>query len=74
MIAHAMNKKANLFPFPQSLLRILGTLTGKNEELDRLFGSLCIDSSKIRRVLNWTPPFSMREGVRETVKWYKNQR
>jgi len=70
MIALAMNKKNRLFPFPQSLLRMIGALAGKKEELDRLFSSLCVDSRKIRKVLNWNPPFSMKEGIHETVKWY----
>ena len=73
MIASGMNKKAKLFPFPQSLLKIMGTLIGNKEELDRLLRSLCVDSSKIRKVLNWTPPFSMRDGINETVKWYKSR-
>ena len=73
LIASAMNKKAKLFPFPQSLLKIMGTLIGKKEELDRLLRSLCIDGSKIRKVLNWNPPFSMRDGINETVKWYKSR-
>jgi dTDP-D-glucose 4,6-dehydratase len=47
-------------------------IIGKKEELDRLLRSLAIDSSKIRKVLNWTPPFSMRDGINETVKSYKN--
>jgi nucleoside-diphosphate-sugar epimerase len=72
MIASVMGKKAKLFPFPQSLLKIMGTLIGNKEELDRLLRSLCVDSSKIRKVLNWTPPFSMRDGINETVKSYKN--
>ena len=49
----------------------MGTLIGKKEELDRLLRSLCIDSNKIRKVLNWTPPFSMKDGINETVKAYK---
>lgn len=72
IIASGMNKKDKLFIFPQPLLKMMGTLIGKKEVLDRLFGSLCIDSCKIRKVLNWNPPFSMREGINETIKWYKN--
>jgi nucleoside-diphosphate-sugar epimerase len=68
MIASAMNKKAKLFPFAQSSLKTIGTFIGKKEELDRLLGSLSVDSSKIRKILNWTPPFSMRDGIQETVK------
>ena len=73
MIASAMNKKAKLFPCPESLLKTVVALLGKKEELDRLLRSLRIDSSKIRKVLNWTPPFSMRDGIAETVKWYINR-
>jgi len=73
MIASVMNKKAKLLPFPQSLLKTMASLLGKKEELDRLLKSLCIDSSKIKKVLNWTPPFSLRDGIAETVKWYRNR-
>ena len=55
------------------LLKMMGALIGKKEELDRLLRSLSVDSSKIRKILNWNPPFSMREGINETVKWYKNR-
>jgi len=52
-------------------LETMVSLIGKKEELDRLLRSLCIDSSKIRKVLNWKPPFSMKDGINETVKAYK---
>lgn len=41
--------------------------------VDRLTGSLTLDSSKIRRELGWVPPFSMDEGLRETAEWFKRQ-
>lgn len=72
MIANAMNKRARLIPLPVMLLKAAGALTGKVPEIERLTGSLCIDSSKIRKVLGWKPPYTMEEGIRETVKWYKN--
>lgn len=31
--------------------------------------SLVIDSSKIRRELGWTPPFTMVQGLAETAEW-----
>ncbi|MBF0557319.1 MAG: NAD-dependent epimerase/dehydratase family protein [Nitrospirae bacterium] len=73
MIAAAMGKRARLVPVPAALLSILGRLTGKRAEVERLTGSLRIDSSKIRKTLNWGPPFTMEEGVHETVKWYMSQ-
>ena len=72
MIAKAMNKRARLIPLPVILLKAAGGLMGKGPEMERLSGSLCVDSSKIRKVLGWKQPFSVEEGIRETVKWYMN--
>ncbi|HHT9112438.1 MAG TPA: UDP-glucose 4-epimerase family protein [Candidatus Wunengus sp. YC65] len=72
MIAKAMNKRTRLIPLPVILLKAAGKLMGKGPEIERLSGSLCIDSSKIRKVLGWKPPFTMEEGICETVKWYQN--
>ncbi|MCC6545040.1 MAG: SDR family oxidoreductase [Nitrospirae bacterium] len=72
MIAGAMNKKARLIPLPEMFLKTVGRLMGKGAEIERLTGSLRIDSRKVRKVLGWRPPFTVEEGIRETVKWYKN--
>jgi nucleoside-diphosphate-sugar epimerase len=69
-LARAMERRPCLVPFPPTLLRFAGLLTGKSAEVDRLLGSLRIDSSKIRRELEWVPPFSMAQGLRETAVWY----
>jgi nucleoside-diphosphate-sugar epimerase len=39
--------------------------------VDRLFGSLYLDSGKIQQELGWVPPFSMQDGLNETANWYK---
>lgn len=70
MIAKAMGKKARLFPCPVPLLKMIGKVAGKSSEIERLTGSLQIDSAKIRKTLNWTPPFTIEEGIMETVKSY----
>jgi nucleoside-diphosphate-sugar epimerase len=69
-LARAMARRPRLVAFPPALLRVAGLLTGKSAEVDRLLGSLRVDSSKIRRELQWTPPFSMTQGLRETAAWY----
>lgn len=74
VMAEAMGKKARIFPFPQRLLNMLGKITGKTGEIERLTGSLCVDSSKIKETLGWQPPFSLADGIRETVRWYMAQR
>lgn len=68
MIARAMGKKARLFPCPVSFLKMMGMVAGKSAEIERLVNSLQVDSTKIRKTLNWIPPFTMEEGILETVK------
>ncbi|MCI5165706.1 MAG: SDR family oxidoreductase [Candidatus Electrothrix sp. GM3_4] len=60
-IATALGKKPRLLPIPTILLRLSGNLTGKTAQVDRLLGSLVIDSSKIRDELGWRPVCSMQE-------------
>jgi nucleoside-diphosphate-sugar epimerase len=59
-----------LLPFPVSLMKLAGKLTGKIGAVNRLTGSLTVDSSKIRQELGWKPPFTMEQGLRETVRWF----
>lgn len=70
-LARFMGKPSYLWPFPPTLLRLAGRLVGKPDEVERLLGSLVIDSSKIRRELGRTPPFSMEQGLAETVRWFQ---
>ncbi len=69
-LARAMGRRPRLVSFPPVLLHLAGLLTGKSAEVERLLGSLRVDSSRIRRELQWTPTFSMAQGLRETVSWY----
>jgi len=64
----AMGHPARLFPCPQALLKLAGRLTGKADQVERLLGSLQVDSSKIRRELNWIPPFTLECGLRATAE------
>lgn len=72
-VAAALGRPARLFPFPPSLMRFAGKLFGKSDAVERLVGSLTIDSSKIRRELGWKPPYTMEEGLAETARWFKSQ-
>jgi len=67
-IASSMGKKANLFPLPIFMLKFLGSVFGKKEEINRLVGSLRIDNSYTKEILNWTPPISVEEGIRRMVQ------
>lgn len=41
--------------------------------VNRLTGSLTVDSSKIRQELGWVPPFTMEEGLLETAAWFRGK-
>ena len=68
LIDSSMGRKANLFPFPISMLKFLGSVLGKREEINRLVGSLRIDNSYTKEILNWTPPINVEEGIRRMVQ------
>lgn len=70
-VAAALGRPARLFSFPLSLMRFAGKLFGKTDAVERLISSLTSDSSKIQRELNWRPPYTMEQGLRETAEWFK---
>jgi nucleoside-diphosphate-sugar epimerase len=67
MIANAMGRPERLFSMPVPLLRLAGRVFGRVNEVDRLVGSLQVDSSVTRERLGWTPPVSVEEGVGRMV-------
>ena len=71
-LAAALQVRPRLLPVPVPLLRIAGRLTGGAAAVERLSGSLQVDSSRIRAALGWAPPFSLDEGLAETARWYRN--
>ncbi len=73
-IASAMGRPARLFPFPVRLLRIGARLAGRAAEFGRLADSLAVDATKIRAVLGWEPPFTLDQGLNDTVDWYRAQK
>ena len=77
-IAKQMNKPCDLLPVPPALLRLLGycgdalqpfkPIPFNSTTIDRLLGSLFVDSSHIQNTLNWRPPFTMEQGLEKTIK------
>ena len=72
-LAGAMGCRPRLFSVPPPILAWLGRALGRSAEMDRLLGSLCVDSSLLRRTLAWSPPFSLDNGLRETVAWARDR-
>jgi nucleoside-diphosphate-sugar epimerase len=72
-IAQALGKPSRLWPCPLGLIKLAGRMTGKSDEIARLLGSLCIDSNKICSELDWTPPYTLEQGLAETARWLHGQ-
>lgn len=64
----APRNDASLFSLHPGILKALCKIAGKTEELEKLTGSLVVDSSKIRNLLGWKAPLTLEEGVREMVR------
>jgi UDP-glucose 4-epimerase len=67
-----LHKPARLLPVPASWLRLAGRLTGRTAPVDRLVGSLQLDTGRIRTVLGWRAPHSTDEGLAATARWYRS--
>lgn len=70
-LAAAQGRPARLFPLPPALLRLVGRLSGKAAAVERLIGSLAVDSSGFRHRFVWVPPISLNEGLADTVRNYR---
>lgn len=73
-IRKSMGRSACLLPVPVGLFKLVGVLTGKSGVVDRLVGDLQVDSSKANELLEWTPPYSVEQGIAETVSDFNNRK
>ena len=67
-MAKALDRKPLLLPVPAVVLTTLASMVGKRAMADRLFGSLQVDSGKARRLLGWTPPLTVAEGLQSVMR------
>jgi len=65
----ALGRSPRLFSVPVPLLCHISRYLGKRAEIDRLVGSLCIDSSYSGKLLDWEPVISVTEGIRRMVQY-----
>lgn len=64
----ALGHPAYLFKMPDALLKLGATLVNRPGIYQRLCGSLQLDITKTRQLLDWTPPVSVDEGLSRAVK------
>ena len=65
-LGRALGRPARLWPFPPALLALAPGLA-------RLAESLEADDRAIREEFGWRAPFTLEEGLRLTVQWYRAQ-
>lgn len=70
-LAGGLHRPCRVFAAPPALVRACAALAGKGPTYDKLTASLQVDISETRRVLDWTPPVSLAEGLASTARWYE---
>lgn len=66
-LGSAMHLPVRLFPVPRIFLSLAANLLRRESAYQRLCGSLVVDSSAATRILGWSPPLSLNEGLRRAV-------
>ena len=69
--ASILNPNAILLPVPVALLKLLGRILNKSDEIQRLTGNLEVSIDHLEKKLNWTPPYSANQGLIETARHYQ---
>ena len=62
-IAVGLNKKILQIPISLSLVRLVAKIIGKSALFEQLFGNLEVDSSNLKEILEWSPPYTMHESM-----------
>lgn len=66
-MGHALSKPTKLIPIPVFCYSLTGKITGKQDMISRLIGSLQVDITETKRRLDWTPPYKLEDGFKMTA-------
>lgn len=66
-IGKYIGKPARLIPLHPKILSFLFNILGRQDFGDRLLGSLEVDITKAKKLLAWSPPKTLDEGLRATI-------
>ncbi len=66
-IGEYIGRPARLIPLHPKILFFLFNILGRQDFGDRLLGSLEIDITKAKKLLAWSPPKTLNEGLRATI-------
>jgi nucleoside-diphosphate-sugar epimerase len=63
LLRKTLGKRSHLFPFPLFILKLLGLLTGKQRQVERITESLQVNIEKSTRLLSWKPPYTVEKSM-----------
>jgi UDP-glucose 4-epimerase len=66
-LSKASGKSGFMLPIPVTLFKFFAKVIGKQDFIERLSGSLRVDISKTKQLLNWIPPQSVDNGFKKTA-------
>jgi nucleoside-diphosphate-sugar epimerase len=69
-LSHALGRPAKLFPVPTALLTTGARILGRGDAAQRLCGSLQVDISKTRELLDWSPPVNVDTTLKRTAQYF----
>lgn len=72
-VGKALGRADRLLPVPAGFIDAAARLVGKRSVSQRLLGSLQVDISKTRDLLNWEPPVSVDIAINKTVQDFLQQ-
>lgn len=72
-IALELNVQIKLFYLPLFISRFFAFCVGKKSSFEQLISTLTIDCTKIKKELNWEPPYDMNTGLKKTIRWYQDR-
>lgn len=72
LLGRHLGRPARLVTIPVALLKLAGRLTGRVKQVERLTGSLQVDSTHIRERLGWIAPVVLDAGLAATAAWYRS--
>lgn len=85
MMSQAYKGKNGIFYMPEFLLRLAGIIGSGIEKsfkkkiplnekvVSRLFDEFRFSSKAFCRDYNWSPPYNPKQGIQETVDWFKDE-
>ena len=69
-LATALGTRARLIPVPPAWIERAASVAGRADVAQRLCGSLQVDISKARQLLDWAPPVSVAEGLSQAARHF----